>query len=148
MDRGVRFYEDVFNATMLVPPFTVQGAFAEMVTDGPTGVRWRTAILAVETACIELFEFEVPIHAVTRVHPAAGNLIHFGMQVPDVAETLAHAEAVGGRRLWPEILALAPGIQVIYVADPDENVIELLNVDVASLAATLNESIPGANSGP
>lgn len=148
MERGLRFYEHVFNATVLVPPFTVEGEFAEMVTGGPAGVRWRTAIVAAGTACIELFEFQAPIHAVGTVHPSAGNLIHFGMQVRDVPGTVARVEAAGGRRLWPQILDLAPGVQVIYIADPDENIVELLNVDAADLAATLNELIPGRDPEP
>lgn len=147
MDRSVAFYGRAFGAETVIEPFVVEGGFAELVMGGPEGVRWRMAILRAGTAVFELFEFETPNHPINPVHPTAGNIVHVALQVDDVAETVARVESAGGKRIWPEVIDLAPEAQVIYVADPDENVIELLNVDVPQLIALLQASTPSADLG-
>ena len=57
--------------------------------------------------------------------------------------TLARAEAAGGRRLWPEVDRFGRA-RAIYLADPDGNVVELLDGSVADIAAALVKWFPEA----
>ncbi len=138
MERGTAFYRDAFGAEVAIPPFTVEGEFAEVVAGGPAGVRWRTSLLGLaDGAAIELFAFDAPRHPMAPVAMASGNQLHFCLQVEDVPAALARVEAAGGRRLWPDVADLEPGVQVVYVADPDGNVIELIDVDLPALAGVI-----------
>jgi catechol 2,3-dioxygenase-like lactoylglutathione lyase family enzyme len=139
MARATKFYEEAFGAKVTVPPFTIEGEFAEMIADEP-GAKWDTSILDWGGGSVELFAFDTPNHPIEQVPMARGNVIHFGLEVDDVPETLARVEAAGGRRLWPEVVDLEPGAQVIYVLDPDENIIELLNVSPAELVEVIGRA--------
>jgi predicted enzyme related to lactoylglutathione lyase len=139
MARATKFYEEAFDATVAVAPFTLEGEFADMIAEEP-GVKWDTSILSWGGGAIELFAFAAPDHPIEQVPMARGNVIHFGLQVDDVPETVARVEAAGGRRIWPEVVDLEPGAQVVYVADPDENIIELLNVSPTELVGVIGRA--------
>ena len=103
IDRSARFYLDAFDGRWLTKPFVLEGEFPEVVMGGPPGVRFKVCHIGFDEGAVELFEFLEPAHPIEVVHPTRGNLIHFGLQVEDVAEALARVEALGGRRLWPDI---------------------------------------------
>lgn len=139
IQRGITFYRRVFDAELLTAPFQIDGEFAEVVTDGPPGVNWRVAMLRIGDGVIELFEFDHPRRPINRSHMTEGTLLHFTVEVEDVAATLERLESEGGRRLWPAVVELTEDVRVIYAADPDENVIELLNISVDELAKLMIE---------
>jgi hypothetical protein len=66
------------------------------------------------------------------------------LQVEDVAEALRRVEAAGGRRLWPDVHPLGTA-NVIYVADPDENVVELTDASLERIVQLTIEAIPAAD---
>lgn len=142
--RGITFYQRVFGAEVLAAPFPIDGDFAEIVTDGPVGVNWKVAILRIGDGVIELFEFGHPQHPMEPTHPTKGNLLHFAVGVDDVPATLDLLEQQGGRRLWPEIVDLTDEVKVIYAADPDGNVFELINLSIDDLAKLMIEIHPEA----
>jgi catechol 2,3-dioxygenase-like lactoylglutathione lyase family enzyme len=147
INRGIQFYVDAFDAEVLTLPFPIEGEFAEVVAEGPAGVHWRTAILAVGDGGVELFEFEEPKKPIDPTHMTEGNLLHFCIQVDDVAAALARVEEAGGRRLWPEVVDLDDQTQVIYVADPDQNVIEVINADARTVAKLMVQAHPDSDPG-
>jgi catechol 2,3-dioxygenase-like lactoylglutathione lyase family enzyme len=111
---------------------------------GPRGVRFKVCHIGFDLGAVELFEFLEPVHPIDVVHPSRGNLIHFGLQVEDVGEALERVEAAGGRRLWPGINPWGAA-SVIYVADPDENIVELIDVSLERIVELVIEAIPEAD---
>jgi catechol 2,3-dioxygenase-like lactoylglutathione lyase family enzyme len=132
------FYTDALGATVVVPPTDVAGAIAGVVMDGPRGTRFRLGLVGFpDGSGIELFEF------VGHARPAwltdgltVGRLPHLGLYVTDVDESLRAVEQRGGKRLWTEPMTLGP-LRVVYVQDPDGNVLELLDATLPVVAEVL-----------
>jgi catechol 2,3-dioxygenase-like lactoylglutathione lyase family enzyme len=144
IDRSARFYLDAFDGHWLTKPFVLEGEFPEVVMGGPPGVRFKVCHIGFDEGAVELFEFLEPAHPIEVVHPTRGNLIHFGLQVEDVAEALERVEALGGRRLWPDINPWGDA-NVIYVADPDENIVELTDAPLERIVELTIAAIPEAD---
>jgi len=134
LDRAARFYIEAFDGHWMAKPFAIAGDFAEVVMDGPPGVSFRVCMVGFAEGCVELFEFLEPVHPIDPVHPTKGNLIHMGIQVDDVQEALARVEAAGGTRLWPEVSPWGTA-NVIYVLDPDQNILELIDHTMEEIVA-------------
>jgi catechol 2,3-dioxygenase-like lactoylglutathione lyase family enzyme len=100
-------------------------------------------LVGFEAGAVELFAFHGPDLPAWAAEPVRGHLPHFGMHVADVPATLARVERAGGRRLWPEIGAWG-AVQVLYIADPDGNVVELLSAPVEEVAAEALRMFPDA----
>jgi len=143
LERSARFYIDAFGGHWVTRPFTLEGEFAETVFGGPAGLRYKVCHVGFDEGVVELFEFLEPVVAIRHIHPTEGNLLHFGIQVDDVAGALERVEAAGGRRIWPEIARWGDA-SVIYVTDLDENVIELTDHSVAGIAALTIAQFPEA----
>ena len=65
------------------------------------------------------------------------------VHVEDTDATLARVEAAGGKRIWPEVDRFGRA-RVIYVQDPDGNVVELLDKPPADIAGALLRWFPEA----
>jgi len=144
IERAAQFYIDAFEGHYVVCPFAIKGDFAEVVMDGPPGVSFKVAMVGFAHGCVELFEFIEPVNPSEPVHPTRGNIIHFGVQVDNVAETLGRVEAAGGRRLWPEINPWGSA-NVIYVTDPDQNILEVTNASMQEIIRLTLEAYPAAD---
>jgi glyoxylase I family protein len=127
IERAARFYTDVFGAIRRTHSMLREGARAENVMGTP-GVSYKVCHLRLDRGAIELFEFLEPANPTRTIPPAESGLMHFGMQVDDVPAALARVEAAGGKRFWPAIQRHGERGQVVYVTDPDGNVIELVNL--------------------
>jgi catechol 2,3-dioxygenase-like lactoylglutathione lyase family enzyme len=145
LERAARFYIDAFEGHWVTRPFVLEGDFAEMVFGGPPGTRYAVSHVGFdEGSCVELFEFLKPVVPIREINPWEGNLLHFGIQVDDVAAALARVEEAGGRRLWPEIAQWGDA-SVIYVNDLDQNIIELTDRSVARIAELTIAQFPEAS---
>jgi catechol 2,3-dioxygenase-like lactoylglutathione lyase family enzyme len=135
IERASRFYFEAFGARVLTAPYRRRGPEAEVTWGGLDGVDYLVSHLAIGAGAIELFEFRSPsdLPPAAPLDPAAG-LLHFGMRVADIEAALVAVERAGGRRLWPEVRQMGPGVAVVYVADPDGNVIELSDAGIESIA--------------
>lgn len=135
IERALRFYVDAFEGTILTAPYLREGPEVELTWGGLVGVSYLVSHIAFEVGAIELFQFRVPAEPSPRepLDPGAA-ILHFGMRVDNVEACLAGVERAGGRRLWPEIRTLAADASVIYVADPDGNVIELSDASIERIA--------------
>jgi catechol 2,3-dioxygenase-like lactoylglutathione lyase family enzyme len=143
LDRAARFYLDAFDGHWVTRPFELRGEFAEMVFEGPAGLRYRVCHIGFEEGAVELFEFLEPAVPVRPIHATEGNLLHFALRVDDVAATLRRVEAAGGRRRWPEVGRWGDA-SVIYVSDLDQNVIELTDRTLEQIARLTIETFPEA----
>jgi catechol 2,3-dioxygenase-like lactoylglutathione lyase family enzyme len=143
IDRAGAFYEQALGARWLVLPLTFEGAGAEQAMGVP-GVRLRLAMLALGGAAIELFEFiGEPAPEWARGERTA-RLPHLAVQVEDTDAALARVEAAGGKRVWPAVDRFGKA-RVIYVADPDGNVVELLDRPPEDIAGALLRWFPHAS---
>ncbi len=144
IERSVEFYREVLGVERLTPGFVREGPDAEEIVGGPADVRFRTCHLGLGAVTLELVEFTSPRTPPQPVHPSRGTLIHFGVHVPDLERALGRVEPAGGRLLWPAVRSI-PGTErrVMFIADPDENVVELLEATVAETVAALRSAGDG-----
>jgi catechol 2,3-dioxygenase-like lactoylglutathione lyase family enzyme len=142
VDRAGAFYVQTLGARWMVMPLAFEGPGAVQAM-GHEGVELRLAMLGLGDAMLELFEFtgeDIPAWA---RRPREGRLPHLAVQVEDTDAALARIEAAGGRRIWPEVDRFGRA-RVIYVQDPDGNVVELLDKPPADIAAALLRWFPEA----
>lgn len=138
LERAGEFYAEVFGARPRGEPFLRAGRVAEEIACGPPGIRFRMWHLEVEGGLLELIEFEQPRRPPCILHPSEGNIVHLALQVADAGETLRLAEERGGLRVWPDLRSVAgSAARVIYLADPDENVIEAIEAGPEQMLAAI-----------
>jgi catechol 2,3-dioxygenase-like lactoylglutathione lyase family enzyme len=127
IEQAVGFYTKVFGATQRTPTRAYAGSRAEEVMGG-NGTEFRICHLQIGHGIVELFEFVSPKNAQAPIAPFDGRLIHFGIRVRDVAQTLDLAESVGASRL-SDIRSIGDA-QVVHMYDPDHNVIEITTASI------------------
>jgi catechol 2,3-dioxygenase-like lactoylglutathione lyase family enzyme len=132
IERAGAFYEHALGATWLVKPtaFAGDGARLSMNVDA-----MKLALLKLGDGAIELFELPDP------PRPTQSRLPHLAVTVEDTDAALDKVEQHGGTRVWPKVdrFGLA---RVIYVRDPDGNVIELLDKPPETIAESLHRWFP------
>jgi catechol 2,3-dioxygenase-like lactoylglutathione lyase family enzyme len=139
-DAAGAFYIEALGARWLARPVVFAGPGAELAM-GVSGVSLKLGLLGIGDAALELFEFlgdDVPQWANA---PVGRRLPHLGLQVEDVDAALVRIEAAGGRRLWDAVDRWGRA-RVIYAADPDGNVLELLDQPPVEIAAALHRWFP------
>jgi catechol 2,3-dioxygenase-like lactoylglutathione lyase family enzyme len=143
VERSLRFYAEVIDAEVLARPFTVAAPEVATALELPAGTGLEMAIVGVPPGVmIELIRFtgdELPQWVGAR----PGLVPHAGFRVEDVAATLALAERHGGERVWPEVVERRSG-RMVYVRDPDGNVIELVDMSVAAMVEEVLADFPAA----
>jgi catechol 2,3-dioxygenase-like lactoylglutathione lyase family enzyme len=144
LERAADFYIEALGGRWLTRPFVQEGEYAQVVAGGPEGVRFRVAHIGFDEGGIELFQFTSPVHETDVVHPSRGNVLHYALQVDDVAAAVDRVIAAGGRMLWPEIREWGDA-KVTYVADPDENVIELITASLEEVVEMTIAALPDSD---
>jgi catechol 2,3-dioxygenase-like lactoylglutathione lyase family enzyme len=140
--RAGDFYCAALGGEWLARPITFEGAGADQAI-GQAGVRLRMAIVGFANGAIELFEFLEPVVPEWARRPRDARIPHMALQVDDVDGALERVEAAGGRRIWPAVDRWGRA-RVIYVADPDGNVVELLDQPPSAITAALIRWFPEA----
>jgi catechol 2,3-dioxygenase-like lactoylglutathione lyase family enzyme len=142
VERSARFYVDAFGGRELTRPVVLEGRAAEMVMDGPPGTRYSMCLVQIGTTVVELFSFLGDARP-AWARPAEGRLPHFGLQVEDVGAALERIERAGGSRVFPRVERWGR-VRVIYVSDPDGNIIELLDAPPEAIAEEAKRMFPEA----
>lgn len=132
--RSSEFYLKALEGQFLVPPTWTRAG--ESVMGGPPKSSFAFCIIALGAGAIELFQFDedAPTWARDRL---PGRVPHIALHVDDVSDALGAVEAAGGRRLWPVPQRIGT-FEVIYVADLDDNTLELISASLTEVAQTLN----------
>jgi catechol 2,3-dioxygenase-like lactoylglutathione lyase family enzyme len=143
LERAAGFYVEAFDGRRLTGAVPVRGRAAAAVMGGPPGTRFELCLVGFEAGAVELFAFAGDDLPDWVAAPQRGRLPHLGMEVEDVPAVLARVEAAGGRRLWEDVGRWGAA-HVIYVADPDGNVIELLDAPIETIAAEALRLFPEA----
>ena len=118
LDRSLAWYCATFGFTpgfaFEVPQAQLRGAFAV----GPNGV------------AIELIERAGSLPGPLPADPPQANELHgynhIALAVGDLDEAYRHVVAAGARPVWNPRASPEPGVRMAYVADPDGNLIELI----------------------
>jgi catechol 2,3-dioxygenase-like lactoylglutathione lyase family enzyme len=143
VERSLRFYAEAIGAEVLARPFAVTAPEVATALELPAGTAIEMAIVGVPPGgMIELIRFtgeQVPEWVGAR----PGLVPHVGFRVGDVAATLALVERHGGARVWPEVVERPSG-RMVYVRDPDGNVIELVDMSVDAMVAEVHADFPAA----
>ena len=140
IERSGDFYCAVFGAHWLVRPVTFEGPGADQAM-GLEGVALRLAMVGLADGAVELFQFLGSVVPDWASVPREGRLPHLALQVDDTDAALQRVEAAGGRRVWPAVDRFGAA-RVVYVADPDGNVIELLDRPPSDIASALVRWFP------
>jgi glyoxylase I family protein len=142
IERSAQFYIDALGGHWQTSPFSLDGDEAVMVMGGTPNAHFKVCHIGFDEGTIELFEFLEPVNPTGPLAPAEGGIIHFAFYVDDVPEALARVERAGGKRYWPEVRDMPGGFQVIYVTDPDGNVLELIDIAIGPLLKRIIELDP------
>jgi catechol 2,3-dioxygenase-like lactoylglutathione lyase family enzyme len=138
IETSARFYVEGFGARRRTSPRLYEGPAAEVIMGGRRGVRFQVCHIQIGRGLIELFEFLSPLIPPRAIEPFEGRIIHFGIRVTDVGSTLDRLEQIGGRRLSPAIRSIGD-IKLIYVADLDDNVIEITDGSMDNIIDTIQK---------
>ena len=141
IDAAAQFYIDALGGTWKRMPALNDGPEAGVVMATP-GCRFKVAHIGFDEGIIELFQFMEPVHDTGQIPQPQAGIIHYAFYVDDVPGALERVERLGGKRYWPEIRDMPGGFRVIYVTDPDGNVLELIDIRIEDLVEVLNEHDP------
>jgi len=103
---------------------------------------WSGLGAEVDEGGIELFQFLEPARPAQPTDPTSGSIIHWGLRVDDVRESLARVEALGGRAVHP-VLDWG-GRDIVYCRDPDGNIFELVATPFSENVRLTLEVLPDA----
>lgn len=142
LEVATRFYQNVFGAEILTNPFLIEGDFAAAMMEGPDGVMFKLRQMTFASGVVELFQFLEPANPTDQIHATKSNLLHMGFQVDDVEYVASKVEAEGGRLLH-EVTSWG-NYKLVFVADPDGNVIELADASIRELVRSTIVSFPEA----
>lgn len=142
IERAARFYIEGLGGHWQTSPMLYEGPDAEEIMGGTPGTRFKVCHIGFGEGVIELFEFEQPSAPTGATPDHMGKIIHFAFQVDDVEEALARVEKAGGKRYWPQVREMELGFKVVYVTDPDGNVLELIDISPEDLVRKLVEADP------
>ncbi len=130
--RGLaRFYEEVFGCVFIPPERNARGPWADDVT-GISGVHVRGGHLRLPGwgdagPTLEIFEYNKPAEGPEPAVNRPG-LAHLAFVVDDVAAAREAVLRAGGRDYGKLVTTEVPGagtITLVYMADPEGNIIEL-----------------------
>jgi catechol 2,3-dioxygenase-like lactoylglutathione lyase family enzyme len=127
--RLAAFYTGVFGCEPVPPERDLAGRWLEECTAVP-GARIRGVHLrlpGVSGPTLEIFEYDQKLEKLPAVSNREG-FGHIAFHVPDVDSARREVMAAGGRELGQLVITEVPGVgllTVVYVTDPEGNIIEL-----------------------
>ena len=130
LDRSLAFYEGLLGLPVAAVSL-LESAEIEAVVGHP-GARLRIADLALPSGgVLELIVYEVPDEPPVRTRHTQAGTAHIALQVVNLAEVHARLLAAGADLISTEPVPVSgegefAGSVVLYVRDPDGNVIELI----------------------
>lgn len=140
IERTAAFYVDVLDAEWRLKPMRLEPPDAGVFLGGPEELVFDVAMLGFGEQMLELFHFpQDPKPAWLRAN--GGYVPHLAFHVDDTEARVERALAAGAERLWPEPMSWGQG-RVMYLADPEGNAIELIDVPARTLVADCLEMFP------
>ena len=132
-DRLVAFYRDLFgfHVEFDFPWDETNEAFEKSHAVGKTA--GRVVMIANGASRLEIFEYAKPAPRTDIPGRANADLgiAHFSIEVREIAKEYARLSKAG-MKFQSELVVQTPTIQMAYGRDPDGNIIELIDFNVAS----------------
>jgi len=129
--RLARFYEEVFGCVPVPPERRLEGEWLSRATGVPgaalKGVHLRLPGCGVGGPTLEVFQYSEELDRLAAAANRRG-LGHIAFEVDDVASAADRVCSRGGRMVGDIVSREIPGagsITFAYVADPEDNIIEL-----------------------
>jgi catechol 2,3-dioxygenase-like lactoylglutathione lyase family enzyme len=144
IERGAGFYIDVFDGRWLARPVLLEDESVATFMGGPPGTAARFCKVGFDDGAVELFEFVGDARPAWAESMDVRRLPHFAIRVDDVPDTLERVRAAGGAELWPDVTYWGAAMNM-YVADPDGNVIEVIDAPIEDVVATTIRLFPEAD---
>ena len=140
LDRSVKFYSDVFGATLVKEPATSRydGSPARERTRDIFGPEWegmRIAHLRTSDGVgLELFEFLGPKQEKPDNNFAywRSGIFHFGLTTEDIEAAMEAIERNGGK-VRSKLHTMPSGGRLVYAEDPDGTIFEIYTLDYAHM---------------
>jgi catechol 2,3-dioxygenase-like lactoylglutathione lyase family enzyme len=144
LDRSIRFYRDALGATPLTAPTIRKGPLIDEVFG--RGAEARMCFVALDVNNLELWQFLSPAAPIPYGDQPRLGLMHFAITVDSVDEAAARVVAAGGRLRFPvkTLGGESSEAKFVYCEDPDGNVFELLDTDLAGTIERIVAASPGA----
>jgi glyoxylase I family protein len=139
LERSTRFYREAFGARIELDA-PVPGDTTEQLFGAEPGTTSHVRGIIFDEGAIEIFAFD-PSKPTTPTDQTVANQMHLCLYVDDVHGVAARIEAAGGSLLFPPMQW--GEFHFVYTADPDGNVIELLDASQDEwLRGAKNETQP------
>ncbi|MGH2939168.1 MAG: VOC family protein [Solirubrobacterales bacterium] len=125
IDASARFYIEALDGHWLFRPTEMTGETPRLTFGGGPNAAVKFCYIGFDEGAVELVQF-TDDPADYAIDPKPARLPHFAIVVDDVRDTIKRIESAGGSGVWEKPVDWN-GALVIYVADPDANVMELLD---------------------
>lgn len=133
--RLSEFYQKVFNCVPVPPERDLSGEWLDKITDIPgshiQGMHLRLPGFGDSGPTLEIFQYDsMPMHP--AVKPNTPGFSHIAFAVGNVAEVVNSVCSHGGKAVGELVTREVPGVgrlTVQYVADPEENIIEIQKIE-------------------
>ncbi len=129
IDRLIAFYRDMFGFARVFDSTWGEGSDTIDAMLGRRGTVARVAMLRTQTGFLELFQFSAPEPVPARPERSQidHGYTHFCVNVTDIDAEYQRLLQAGVRFNAPPA-SMAPALMAAYCRDPDDNVIELLEI--------------------
>jgi catechol 2,3-dioxygenase-like lactoylglutathione lyase family enzyme len=132
LERAASFYIDALDAQWLVRPMAMEPPHAGALLGGPEEMSFHVAMLGFgDEGFVELFCFDGEVKP-PWLRPNGGHVPHVAFRVEDAAASLERAVAAGGTPVWEAPNEWGRG-HTMYLRDPDDNLVELIDVPARTL---------------
>ncbi|MFR9805281.1 ABC transporter substrate-binding protein [Pseudonocardia sp. RS010] len=132
VERALRFYVEGLGGRLSIPPMTFPPPVGPTMFGAPEGTAFRYCMVTFGATSLELFSFEGHEPAPARPDPDCF-FPHVGIEVPHTPSALERVERYGGTRIWP-VMGRFGRVATWFFADPDGNVVELMDGTVDEVA--------------
>jgi catechol 2,3-dioxygenase-like lactoylglutathione lyase family enzyme len=142
LDRSIRFYEAALGARPVTAPTIRSGPIIDEVFG--QGAEARMCFVALEANNLELWQFLNPATPIPYSDQPRLGLMHFAITVDSVDDVAARVVEAGGRLRFPvkNLGGESSDAKFVYCEDPDGNVFELLDTDLAGTLERISRTHP------
>jgi catechol 2,3-dioxygenase-like lactoylglutathione lyase family enzyme len=137
IERSARFYSEALAGRPLTRTLLNEGPAVSAAFGGPPGMRAKYMYMGFEDGAFELIEFLEPRVPTGAVDAWEERIMHYCFTVPDVPAALARIEAAGGQTIIDTTTSVGSGPQWAIAADPDGNMLQLIDVGMDEVVARM-----------
>lgn len=141
IEASVGFWTEALGGELATPVAFRTGGYFDQLFAEDCAV--KMCYVTFDAGAVELFEFVEPRVDLPPSVQTRDSLMHFGVTVESVPDTLAKVEALGGRRRLPvnHVGGRPDAPRFVYCEDPDGHVFELMEMTTAQTVEQILKTI-------